>query len=464
MTKIDKLEIVKKTTVRYDASIRTSKIKKDSQKSQNKDLKISRADKDEKEKKMEKKKVHRAWYVLLGLCAAQFFTITSFYTTASLYFPYVTADLEVSVTSLAIYLTTSGLMMAFMTSVVSRKLSKINVRWLLIIGNIILAGCVFSMSFCTKVWHWYLISMVTGTCAACVQILTPMLTINNWFVEKVGFANGLFWVSNGLGGVVGSPLISNLLASMGWRATYRVSGLLALLGPLFIFLFVKFKPSDCGLKPYGYKEEDEGGNTAENATLYGPTEKEAMKTSVFPMTIVTVASLTLLGSFMSLLTSYASAIDMLTVAGILLSCYSLGNTCGKFILPTLVDKFNVAVTTSIACVSGIIAAALLILSAFVQSTPVLLFGGVLLGVAAACMSLIPLIVRGAYGTKDYAKLYSYHTITQTLVGCLAISVYSMIMETLGVTAAPVILMVFSGVAIIAVVAAINTSKKKFGYN
>jgi predicted MFS family arabinose efflux permease len=127
------------------------------------------------------KKIHYAWFVLLGLCGAQFFTVTFYFSTSSLYLPYVTKDLGVTTTALALYLTIHGLVMAFFTPIVARNISKWNVRLLLTAGNAALGGIVFLMSLFGAVWQWYIAAIFTGICAACVQILTPMLMINKMF-------------------------------------------------------------------------------------------------------------------------------------------------------------------------------------------------------------------------------------------------------------------------------------------
>jgi MFS family permease len=172
--------------------------------------------------------MHYAWVVLLGLCGSMFFVVTFYYSTASLYLPYITKDLGVTTTSLAIYLTIHGLAMAFITPIVAHNISRLNVRLLLTTGNIILGGIILLMSTFNTVWHWYIAAVFTGICAGCVQILPPMIIINNWFVKKVGLANGLFWGASGLGGVVFSPVVSLWLSTMGWRTSYRIAGTIAI--------------------------------------------------------------------------------------------------------------------------------------------------------------------------------------------------------------------------------------------
>jgi MFS family permease len=408
----------------------------------------------------EKKNIHYAWFVLLGLCGAQIFTVTFFFSTASLYLPYVTKDLGVTTTSLAMYLTIHGIAMAFMTTVVARNISKWNVRLMLTVGNAAIGVIVFLMSTFNAVWQWYIAAVFTGICASCVQILTPMLTINNWFVKKTGLANGLFWGASGLGGFIFSPIVSSWISTLGWRGSYRIAGIIPIISALaIVFPLVRFKPSDKGLLPYGADETGSGAKA--DANVFGPTEKEAVKTSVFPLTLIVVAFLTLGGSFQSLMPTFASNIGMLALSGLMLSCFQIGNTAGKFLLPAFVDKLKIAKTTTLGCAAGVVGAALLLLAANSGSSGLLLAGGVFLGLAASAMSLIPMIVRNNYGTRDYGKLYASHQITQTAVGCLAIVIYSLIIETFGRMASPVALIVSFAVASVCIFAAVAGSKKKF---
>lgn len=409
----------------------------------------------------ETKKTHYAWFVLIGLCAPQFFTFALQYNTASLYLPYVTADLGFSVSAMALYFTTHGLVMAAATAIVPRILPKINVKTMLVVGEVVLCLCVIAESFFTSVWHWYLMSIVTGICCACVQILTPLLIVNNWFVKKNGLATGIFWLANGLGGAVFSPIVNSLLNSVGWRQTYLIAGCLALLGPAVVLLLVRFQPADKGLMPYGYEEATVSVDSAESSLVYGPTEKEALKSGIVVLTVISAGTMTVLGSFQSMMSTYASYVDMLAIAGTLLSCFNIGYSIANFLLPTLADKLRTMTTATIGLAAGILAAVLFLMTKTTSSTTMLLAGGVLFGVTTATMGLFPIMVREVYGTREFAKLFSYHTITQTLVGSVSITVYSLVMEKLGVSAAMYVVIVAAVIALVTLFVAIKSSKKKF---
>ena len=406
--------------------------------------------------------MHYAWLVLLGLCFPQFFTFALQYSTASLYIPYVTADLGFSVSAMALYFTTHGLVMAAATAVVSRVISKVNVKTMLVAGEIVLSLAFASMSFFSSVWHWYLISIITGICCAAVQMLTPMLILNNWFVKKAGLATGLFFLANGLGGAVFSPIINSLLLNVGWRQTYLIAGGLALIGPVVVLLFVKYTPADKGVLPYGVDETvTESTAATADMAVYGPTEREALKSGIVPLTIIAAATITMLGCFQSMISTYASYVDMLAIAGTLLSCFNIGYSIANFLLPALADKLRIMATATIGLAAGALAAVCFLLAKGNGSTIVMLAGGVLFGVTTATMSLFNLMIREIYGTRDFAKLFSYHTITQTLVGSVTITIFSLVMENMGPAAAMYLIIAVAIVAFVTLFMAIKASKKKF---
>lgn len=360
---------------------------------------------------------------------------------------------------MALYFTTHGLVMAAATAIVSRVISKVNVKAMLVIGEIILSLAFASMAFFNSVWHWYLISIVTGICCAAVQMLTPMLILNNWFVKKAGLATGLFFLANGLGGaVVFSPIINSLLLNVGWRQTYLIAGGLALIGPAVVLLLVKYMPADKGLLPYGV---DDNVVEETNRAVYGPTEKEALKSGIVPLTIIAAAAITMMGSFQSMMSTYANYADMLAIAGTLLSCFNVGYAVANFLLPTLADKLRVMMTAAIGLVAGVLAAVCFLLAKGNGSTAIMLVGGVLFGVTTATTSLFNLMIREIYGTRDFAKLFSYHTITQTLVGSVTITIFSLVMENMGADAAMYLIIAVALVALVTLFIAIRASRKKF---
>ena len=63
----------------------------------------------------------------------------------------------------------------------------------------------------------------------------------------------------------------------------------------------------------------------------------------------------------------------------------------------------------------------------------------------------------------YGKLYPSHQTAQTLIGCLGITIYSIIIEKFGVLASMVIIIAALAVAIFGIGTAINKAQNTFKF-
>ena len=83
----------------------------------------------------------------------------------------------------------------------------------------------------------------------------PSAIIANWFVQKRGFALGLVMSGFAVGQLVLVPASLYFVGEAGWRGTMSALGIILIvaIGPLFV-AFLRSKPEEKGLKPYGYAE------------------------------------------------------------------------------------------------------------------------------------------------------------------------------------------------------------------
>ena len=110
---------------------------------------------------------------------------------------------------------------------------------------VILFGVGFSMGF-----------------AACSNSV-PSAIIANWFAQKRGFALGLVMSGFAVGQLVLVPASLYFVGKVGWRGTMAALGIILIvaIGPLFV-AFLRSKPEEKGLKPYGYAEPESSGQLA----------------------------------------------------------------------------------------------------------------------------------------------------------------------------------------------------------
>jgi len=96
-----------------------------------------------------------------------------------------------------------------------------------------------------------------------------MSTIIRWFHNKRGLAIGLTTSGIGLGTVMMAPFAAYLIATLGWRMSFIVMGMIAWLLIIPMALLLRKEPSEMGLLPYG--AESNGGKTGGSNLVEGST-------------------------------------------------------------------------------------------------------------------------------------------------------------------------------------------------
>jgi MFS family permease len=105
---------------------------------------------------------------------------------------------------------------------------------------------------------WYYLFSIGG---ALFGGIVPLIILANWFVRLRGIFIGVVISVASLGTIVGPPLASTLIYSIGWRTTYFILGLLSLL-LILLAIFIKRRPEDD-------KSTPDFGMVTDRATLLG---------------------------------------------------------------------------------------------------------------------------------------------------------------------------------------------------
>jgi predicted MFS family arabinose efflux permease len=101
---------------------------------------------------------------------------------------------------------------------------------------------------------WQLIllwGMVVGCGTGMTAMVMGAMVAARWFVARRGLVMGLLTGSAAAGQLVFIPLLANLVVAFGWRAAVLVACALALTLVPVVSLFMRDRPGDVGLKPYG---------------------------------------------------------------------------------------------------------------------------------------------------------------------------------------------------------------------
>ncbi len=136
------------------------------------------------------------------------------------------------------------------------------------------------MAHISAIWEIYLyygVMVGLGLSGASAPLLS---TISRWFVKKRGLMTGVVLSGVGIGGFIMPPVARWLISSYGWRSSYTMVGVIALVLIVTAVQFVKRDPTLMGLSPYGAKEMSE----KQDISLPEPkgfSLKESIKTKQF---------------------------------------------------------------------------------------------------------------------------------------------------------------------------------------
>ena len=148
------------------------------------------------------------------------------------------------------------------------------------IGAILVGTGFLSFAFAKGIWSYYLIASIVQLGIATISAIGMPVLINRWFHEKKGFALGFAYAGGGMGNIFLQKITANLLASKGYRYSYFIYGILALIVALpLALLFIRLPKSqaEVALEPKSKKKHKE---SQENRT-WGYDLKDLTKQASF---------------------------------------------------------------------------------------------------------------------------------------------------------------------------------------
>ncbi|MBI4187443.1 MAG: MFS transporter [Chloroflexi bacterium] len=131
------------------------------------------------------------------------------------------------------------------------------------------------MSRLNALWQLYLFYGVVIALAESGWWVPLPSTVARWFVRRRGMMTGITVSGVGLGVLVMSPIISQLIASYGWRTSYLIVGLAALILIVSVGQLMKRDPGQLGLEAYGAHQ---AGITTASFQIEGVSLSRALRT------------------------------------------------------------------------------------------------------------------------------------------------------------------------------------------
>ena len=108
---------------------------------------------------MEKRKIHYAWFILLGVILIRGFAGGGINMTSGLFLSPVSQEIGVGIGTLSIYLSITSVVMVLWLPFAGKLINKYDIRIIAIVGAVLQALSFIAFGFMHTVYGWYLLSI-----------------------------------------------------------------------------------------------------------------------------------------------------------------------------------------------------------------------------------------------------------------------------------------------------------------
>lgn len=371
------------------------------------------------------KKIHRAWIILIGCCFLQAGSMGAILGSVGVFYVPVCTELGFARSELSLHITAYFLSSVFALPLAGRIIQKYDLRIVITVSAV---ACAFAAILCSTydyVWQWICSGVVYGTFGCCVFQIPAATMLGNWFKKRAGVAMGISAGFASIAAAVLAPFYSYMIQLNGWRFTYLIQGILVvcLILPWSLTVF-RLTPAEVGSLPYGWNESDSNictdTSNASHCEPSGVSVKEALHSVSFVALFIFAGIAVWIGSgFDSHLPSFAESRGLDPIfAALVVTALQLGSFSEKLVMGFVNDKFGVRRTVYIEF--AVVSVGILGLM-FAQEPWQFLVAAFLFGVQDSFTSIsVPLIAREVFGSKNYARIYSWVRTGSGIVGSCAV--------------------------------------------
>lgn len=389
----------------------------------------------------QKKGLHYGWVVFIAACLIMLFPCCFTFNAASVFYPYVAAELTNGLTAdVGFYITVVYLSMFVCLCILQvGKWFNDKPTHIVLVACVAAIGAAFlMMSFAKDIFLFYVAGVLLGVGNSIILYLLIPVVCGRWFSKNVSTLIGIGMAMTGIGGMVWSPIATSVIEASGYSTAYLVYALITFVVCVPCAWLIKSKPSDKGLLPIGYSAEAEAAKAeaAKQIVVEGVTVKAALRK---PGALVVLALYCAFVNFGLTMNYYLptyikslslTGVDVAMVGATLASVVMFGSLIGKLVLGWTNDK-SVPGSVIFGLLSGIIGLALVLWGVNI-SIFLVYVGGALFGVFfASATTTTPAIIRKAFGNLDYTKIYAYVTGVCALLAAAGSTIWGMIFDSTG---------------------------------
>jgi MFS family permease len=122
---------------------------------------------------------------------------------------------------------------------------KIGYRGTLALGGFLICLGQLLTSFSTEVWHLFVTQALIVGLGVSLAFFPAISAPSFWFKEKKGLAVGISVAGSGIGGLIWSPLIEELLDTVGFQWCHRICSLISAVLMIIAIALIRVKTKSC---------------------------------------------------------------------------------------------------------------------------------------------------------------------------------------------------------------------------
>lgn len=305
-------------------------------------------------------------------------------------------------------------------------------RKMMIIGLGIGAAAFLVASGSQNLGYLAAANILLGVSEGLCSTTTASRIVCDWFHRYQGAVLGFTSAATGLGGSFMCLLLTNSIASSGWRSGYLTATFLILLAGILVLLFIRSRPTDMDLMPYGfgYVSKKTKAKVAQNHWHGYSMQQLVRRPAFYLMLLATFLSATCIYLMFSVVVPHVqdrgfSSSDASTLQSAMLTLLAVS----KVLVGILSDKIGVKSVTILCMLAAATSLWMMAdVSGMADAWVILVIYGFALTLAAV---IPPLLTHALFGYQAYSKCVGIITAMVSLGGLVAAPISNMCFDRLG---------------------------------
>jgi len=337
----------------------------------------------------------------------------------------VCADLGFGRGSFTLYYSLMVAAGAVSASFLGTYMNKKGVRGVVLVSGIWCGLGFLGLSFSSQLWMFYILGAAMGLFGStCVYLAANVIVQQSYSSRHVGAILGIVMAGAGIGGVIWSNVVPQVLENFGWRFGYRLLGIcwvaLAVLAVLIL----------------GKQELAGAFGNMKGVAMEGTSKKDALKSIPFYLAVALMCILSVCSCISQHLPSVLGEMghDSARI-GIMVSVMTAASAVGTVAEGAICSRLGIKNTMLGVLVIYAAGYVLMSLRAGIYvALAFLAFGSGSIG------TLMPVVVRRIFGGRDYAAIWSVVISCSSVASFVAAPLWGMVYDFFGTYAPALIAM------------------------